>query len=338
MAASAISDGLTFHEIDCADEWSRLLEVLDADNLYNSWGWGEYKQKFGWSVHRVVIKSAHGDTPVGLFQLQRKSRFLLRSFLIQGGVWIKGDEAFCATVLSRICKHYCVSKWRDVMFINYFAEHDETHFRALLATGFTPVTSRSMYTFVLDTSDVQSHYQTGLSGNWRHNLKRGQKNPELAISWAQGVEQRLAALERLEGMYQGLGERKGFALAVSVSRIKDIVANDKNFLICEAVYKGEVVAVRVGYRCHSYVTDFLAASSEGAKNNYANYVLVWFLIAKCEEYRLGFFECGGIDPSGNVGVYNFKKGLGGRLLLLGPLWLFSRSKFLKLVARLFLAG
>lgn len=338
MAANAISDRLMFHEIDRADEWNRLLEVLDAENLYNSWGWGEYKQRLGWSVHRVVIKDAHSDAPVGLFQLQRRNKFLLRLFLIQGGVRIKGDEAFCASVLNQLCTHYCVSKSRDVMLINYFAEPDEIHYRALLATSFTPVISRPMYTFTLDTSDVQAHYQNGLSGNWRHNLKRGQKNPELVISWPQSPDERLAALARLEGMYLGLGARKGFALPVSVNRIKDIVASDQRFLICEAAYKGEVVAVRVGYRCHNYVADFLAASSEGAKNNYANYVLVWSLIARCEEFGLGFFECGGIDPSGNVGVYNFKKGLGGRLLMLGPLWIFSRSRFLKHAAGLLLVG
>ena len=338
MANRGIDKNIVFKKIDGIDEWNRLLEVLDADNLYNSWSWGEYKQKLGWDVHRVVIKVANCDTPVGLFQLQKRNKFLLRLYLIQGGVRIKGDEAFCTDVLNQLCKHYCVSKWRDVIFINYYAEHDEIHFRALLATCFTPVVSGSMYTFTLDTSDVQSHYQTGLSGNWRHNLKRGQKNSELVISWAQSRDARLAALARLEGMYLGLGARKGFALPISVNLIKDIVADDKKFLVCEAVYKGEVVAVRVGYRCHNYVIDFLAASSDGAKNNYANYVLIWSLIAKCEEFGLAFFECGGIDPSGNVGVYNFKKGLGGRLLTLGPLWIFSRSRFLELMAKLSLAG
>ncbi len=338
MAANAISNRFAFQDIHSAEKWNRLLEVLEADNLYNSWGWGEYKQRLGWNVHRVVIEDVHSGTPVGLFQLQIKNGLLLRLFLIQGGVRIKGDEAFCTTVLSQLCKHYCVSAWRDVLLINYFAEPDEILFRALLATRFTPVISGPMYTLTLDTSDIQSHYQTGLSGNWRHNLKRGQKNSELVISWAQSLDERLAALARLERMYLGLGERKGFALPISVDRIKDIVAGDKKFLICEAACKGEVVAVRIGYRCHSYVTDFMAASSEGAKNNYANYVLVWSLISKCEEFGLAFFECGGIDPSGNGGVYNFKKGLGGRLLMLGPLWIFSRSRFLKLSARFFLAG
>jgi hypothetical protein len=338
MTVEATSGRLAFQEIHSSDEWNRLLEAFDAANLYNSWGWGEYKRRLGWKVQRVVIRDAHRETPVGLFQLQRKDKLSFRVSLIQGGVCIRGDEAFCANVLSQLREHCCGSAWRDVVLINYFAEPDEIHFRALLATGFTPVISKPLYTLTLDTSDVRSHYQSGLSGNWRHNLKRGQKNPELAVSWAHGPDERLAAVDRLEGMYLGLGARKGFALSVSIDRIRDIVVNDPRFLICQATYRGEVVAVRIGYRCHGYVTDFLAASGEGAKNNYANYVLVWSLISRCEELGLARFECGGIDPSGNVGVYNFKKGLGGRLLMLGPLWIFSRSRILSLAARLFLAG
>lgn len=329
---------LVFQGINDIDEWKNLLTVCNANNLYNSWGWGEYKKRCGWDVDRLVIKEASGNTPLGLFQLQKRNKFLFRLFLIQGGLRINGNETICSSVLNELCRRYSTSKWRDVIFVNYFAEHDEKYFRALLGANFTPVLNGSMYTFILDTSDVQSHYQSGLSGSWRHNLKRAQKNSDLIVRWPESRANRIEALLRLNDMYSGLGNRKRFALPICVNRMKDIIADDTDFIICEAIYKGEVVAVRVGYKCHSYITDFLAASNEGAKNNYANYLLIWALITKCGELGLSFFECGGVDPSGNTGVYNFKKGLGGRLLTLGPLWIYSQSKLLKLLAHLGLSA
>lgn len=325
---------IVFESIDDIHEWEKLLAVFNAGNLYTSWGWGEYKKRFGWDVDRLVIKESSSNTPLGVFQLQKRNKFLFRLFLIQGGLHINGNETICTSVLNEFCRRYGTSKWRDIIVVNYYAEYDENYFRALLGANFTPVLTGSMYTFILDTSDVQSHYQSGLSGNWRHNLKRGQKNSDLIVRWPECRDNRLEALLRLDDMYSGLGARKRFSLPICVNRMKDIIAEDPNFIICEAIYNGEVVAVRVGYKCHSYILDFLAASNEGAKNNYANYLLIWALISKCGELGLSFFECGGIDPSGNTGVYNFKKGLGGRLFTLGPLWIYSQSRLLKLLARI----
>jgi len=330
---TADNHNIVVQDVNDIDEWKNLLGVCNAGTLYNSWGWGEYKKKFGWDVDRIVIKEASSNTLLGLFQLQKRNKSLFRLFLIQGGLHINGNEAICSRVLNELCHRYCTSKWRDIIVVNYYADHDDNYFRALLGANFTPVLTGSMYTFVLDATDVQSHYQSGLSGNWRHNLKRAQKNSDLSICWPESRHNRLAALLRLDDMHSALGVRKRFALPIFVNHMKDIIADDHDFIICEALYKGEVVAVRIGYKCYRYMTDFLAASNEGGKNNYANYLLLWALITKCGELGLSFFECGGIDPSGNTGVYNFKKGLGGRLLTLGPLWIYSQSKLLKLLAR-----
>jgi len=127
-------------------------------------------------------------------------------------------------------------------------------------------------------------------------------------------------------MYTMLKERKSFSGAVDTSKIEDLVINDMNFLIVVAEDGGSTAAVRIGYQSSKYMIDFLAASNELAKKNYSNYLLLWTLIKKAEELKLDGFECGGIDPLENIGVYNFKRGLNPCLNLNGPLWCYNKSR------------
>jgi hypothetical protein len=48
-------------------------------------------------------------------------------------------------------------------------------------------------------------------------------------------------------------------------------------------------------------------------------------------------DTGGVDPAGNTGVYNFKKGLGGRLSLNGPLWVYGSGRIITSLCRAFLS-
>jgi hypothetical protein len=323
-----------FVSIEDRSAWNELVSGLNANNLYNSWGWGEYKAKLGWKINRIEVKSAHDNRTIGLFQLQIKSKWLLNVFFIQGGLYATDNEATYLTVLNELCRRYGGSAWRNLITINYYAEHSENAFRALLGARFVPLINGSMYTLIVDTVDIDNLYSSGLSGNWRHNLKRARKNADLCVLWPTSRTDRLIALAKLDEMYFGLGLRKNFDLPISVGDMIEIIADDPNYLICEARHKGEAVAVRIGYKCHDHVIDLLAASNDGAKSNYANYLLIWSLIEKCNGFGFRYFECGGVDPAGNLGVYNFKRGLGGRLHSLGPLWVYSKSRALRLLALL----
>ena len=50
--------------------------------------------------------------------------------------------------------------------------------------------------------------------------------------------------------------------------------------------------------------------------------------------KLSGFECGGIAPSENKGVYNFKRGLGADLTLNGPLWIYHKNPLCKKLLKL----
>jgi lipid II:glycine glycyltransferase (peptidoglycan interpeptide bridge formation enzyme) len=51
----------------------------------------------------------------------------------------------------------------------------------------------------------------------------------------------------------------------------------------------------------------------------AAYLLQWAAIQKAKALGCQWYDLGGIDPEGNPGVYNFKKRMGGKEIILpGP--------------------
>ena len=57
--------------------------------------------------------------------------------------------------------------------------------------------------------------------------------------------------------------------------------------------------------------------------------------AEIKELNKDYFDTGGIDPASNIGVFNFKKGLKGRLATNGPLWSIGSNKLVVWFMRMF---
>src|ERR1019366_8560050 len=206
----------------------------------------------------------------------------------------------------------------------------------LLTSKFSPVLNSAMYTYVLDLVSGAMNGET-LSRNWRHNLKRAQKMQQLSSRWIDDPKERPAAIDRLENFYTSVRHRKTFSAAIDFDLARDLIAANEDFKIVEAWLDGEVIEARVGFFCNDHVLDFLAASGDAAKNTYANYLLLWEMIRMAHAKGKLHFDCGGINPAESMGVFNFKKGLGGRLVVNGPMWLHGSSWMVKHVARLLLS-
>lgn len=320
------SDRIRFQGVDDENAWRAYLNQAGIANLYNSWEWGEYKSRTGWSVSRLLVKGRSASQPIGALQLQTRKLGPARIHLLQGGVCLADPgEDVCAEILQALQDKYLRLGWADFLLVNYYESASDIYTRSMLKLGYLPHLGNKMYSFYVRFDGSGQDVERQLTRNWRHNLKRATKNSELSVRWCESEAEREAAFLALSEMYEKLRERKSFAGAVDTAKIKDVVVRDSNFLIVVAEVEGKPVAIRIGYRSSNCVRDFLAASNGMAVKNYANYLLLWTLIKKAESLGLHGFECGGIDPLENAGVYNFKRGLGAELSVNGPLWLFHRN-------------
>mgnify|MGYP003951217193 CR=1 FL=1 len=325
-----IKERITITHIHNEKEWSALLADNSLLTLFNSWSWGEYKSNLGWKAVRVIIKVDGSIDNTGALLMQIKEYGPVRIYLIQGGIRFSmcNEEILTAATEVLLTEHFHL-RCRDVVIINYYDGIKDEHSRSLLSLGFNPVINNKMYTFHVDFTNSLVADESMLHKNWRHNLRRSKKNPNLTMRWCQSTKERTRAFNSLIRMYEELKARKAFRSSINAERIKDIVIKDKRFLIAIAELDNKLAAVRIGYHSTDTVTDFLTASNELAIKTYANYLLLWSLVKKSESLGVKRFDCGGIDPLDNKGVYYFKRGLTGQLKLNGPYWIYNKSKFLR---------
>lgn len=315
-------------------QWQILLNEMSHSTLYSSWGWGEYKRQKGWRVKRLAILDKSTSLPFAAVQIQQKKKpFTPKVVLVQGGpASLPETTATASDYLPSLIETLGLGKLDIAVFQPYQAITRELAI-ALMEKGFVESKPKGSYTFKLDLRKSSDEIISNMSHNWRHNLKRSGKK-ELGVRWVEfDYDKRMEAFARLSEMYDYLTTRKGFGKAIDPTSFAEAFAKDPNVEMLEIVYKGKVIAGRVGYQCNSHMLDVLAASTEEARNTYASYLALWSLIMRAKDNSSTYFDCGGIDPERNNGVFNFKKGLNGSLESSGSLWVYSPSS---VVSRLFI--
>jgi lipid II:glycine glycyltransferase (peptidoglycan interpeptide bridge formation enzyme) len=321
--------------VDNAKEWNLLLDNLLTSDTYIKWSWGEYKKRCGWNIKHLKLVDTHSKKIIACCQLQTKRKGIISINLLQGGIHISKDNNIndvydCAhrTVQSYINNN----NWIWLLLINYQSHNLDEADTSLMKLGFAPLLTNKMFTKLIfnenNNLDISS-----LSKNWRHNLKRANNNELMKIEWVNSYEDRVMAFNRLFEMYDILKRRKNFATGIDLVKASDSMILDQSMIIVQAKLDGEVVAIRVGSVCNDHLLDLIAASNEGAVKCYANYLLMWNMIMKMKELNKDYFDTGGIDPASNMGVFNFKKGLKGRLITNGPLWILGSNKLVVWIIR-----
>jgi len=338
-----MKDNITNFNVDIVEnkcEWESLLEKLDTSNTYMKWSWGEYKKKKGWEIKHLQIIESKSKKLIACCLLQSKSIAFVKIYLIQGGIHlskgIKIKNIFSAIhlTLRSYINEINTNYWMWLLLINYQAHSFNDSDTSLMKIGFKPILTNKMYTFLVPAKDLHLDGRN-LSNNWRHNLKRAKHNKDLKTEWVYAFEDRKNVLSQLSEFYQGLKKRKKFKAGFDFVLGSESLASDKSIMIVKAKLKDEVVAIRVTSLCNDHLLDFLAASNEGAKKCYANYLLMWEVIMKMKELGKNYFDTGGIDPTSNLGVYNFKKGLNGELVINGPVWCMGSNSLLVWLTRLY---
>jgi hypothetical protein len=319
-------------------EWELLLDKLETSNTYMKWSWGEYKKKSGWDIKHLQFVNAKSKQLLACCQLQSKSKFFINIFLIQGGIHfsrgnnIKDVYDFMHRALYTYIKKN--NKWLWMLLINYQSHNFDDAETSLLKVGFVPILTKTMFTYLIFNKTITQD-RLSLSNNWRHNLKRANKNDDLEIEWVSSYEDREKVYSHLSEMYEKLRERKNFKAGIDLNLAHNLMALDQSIIIVQARLSGKVVAIRVASVCNDHLLDLFAASNEGAKKCYANYLLMWEMIMKMKELNKIYFDTGGIDPASNIGVFNFKKGLNGRLTINGPLWCIGSNPLVELATRMY---
>jgi lipid II:glycine glycyltransferase (peptidoglycan interpeptide bridge formation enzyme) len=298
-------------------EWSRLLDLFEDANLYQTWSYGEIR----WgkkNLSHLVLK--RNDEVVGMAQVRiiRPTRFNFGMAYLRWGPIChrRGTELDAGAVLAmaQALHEEYVCKRRLLLQIlpNAFVGSPRGDlFRSAFSnfTQETPTAATLYRTFILDLTPPLEDLRRNLDAKWRNKLTQSEKK-KLKIIAGNGIEEYRTFCR----MYQQMWKRKAFQTTVDVEefgRIQESLPETHRMrvLICEQ--SGVPVAGIVISAMGNSGIYLLGATSDDGLNAKGAYLLQWNMIQWLKDIGFKWYDLGGIDPLRNPGVFSFKRGLSG---------------------------
>ena len=304
--------------------WDQELIKFSDYNYYQIFSWGEYKRQFGWTPYRFV---AHNSKNKIVAMAQCLLRGLPPSL---GIVWCPGGPVGDVSMINEGLRALCMDTiGKKYMYFRFRSLHssDKIHNTYLIVEGWN-IPKRKVSTglsMVLNLKPSEEELAKKFSKNWRRNLRRFRKDYVSIKHW-KNVD-----IDEILRIYTSMEKYKGLKTQHSKEELIKLFKefNDKILVYrCENT-NGQTVALRSAIICGEKAWDFLAATNEYARKSYASHELLWTLLKSCKERGVRYYDLSGIDPDGNPGVYNFKKGTGAtKVKFLGE-WEWASSNMLR---------
>jgi hypothetical protein len=298
------------------EDWNREAAAFQDHNYQQTWSWAEaMARRNGALCEHVAIRS--GSQTLGLAAVRIKKAAGVGVAYVRGGPITRSDSADHGArleqVLHGLAEEYVVRRGLVLRILAPLGppESNGDACAAFERSGFVPTDRSKAYrTRVMRIDRPLEEIRLSLSRNWRNNLSRGlRKNLELAT----GTDD--ALFEPLCGLHSDLLERKGFGVDLDADFYRAVQrehSGPEKFHVLNATLDGQVVSsLLVSMHGDSWIGLIGATHASGAKI-YAAYYLFWKAVEMARDRGMRWFDLGGIDPEGNPGVYNFKKGMGGQ--------------------------
>ena len=306
------------------DEWNSFVEKEPYFSLMQSWEWGEFKEKLGWKVVRVVIENERGILAgAQLFIKQIPSKLTSIVYIPRGpiGHWLdERIKVIFLTELHRIAKTYRAS----FLKIEPALKDDPMIVNELKKAGFhsSSCCNQPRATIIINIDKDPDAILSAMRKKTRQYIRKAMRNE---------IEIRVGEPNDLPSLYKIMkhtGYREGF---IPRSRVyyneewQTMFKNHRGILLL-AYHRDQLLAIRTVCYFGKHAAEFHAGSIERFNNQYPNYLLVWEAIqwAKahgCETYdmwgipdKVGQIVSAGQEPptsyptDGLWGVYRFKSG------------------------------
>lgn len=320
---------------EAAESWDKNLSRFNDFTHSQTFSWGEYRSAFGWQPYRWVASGANGEIVAMMQGLVRIYPGRIGLIWVPGGpvgnvqCWDSELRRVLVetTGLSRLYVRICPTRpyrAEDVLMLRSLGWKRSA---APLLSGLS-----MMYNPAQD----EELRIASCTRNWRHNLRRSAKY-ELSMHWWENPD-----IDVMSGIYASMQDYKHLGQQFSRQELEQVFAKMGERIVlyrCDDA-TGEPISLRGCITAGDKAWDLFAATSVKGRKLYASYGLFWALMKHCQELGIRHYDMSGIDPVGNPGVTDFKKGTGAApleylgewdwatstLLGAGVNWMISRRK------------
>lgn len=315
---------ITHITADRREEWNAFVARESSFALLQSWEWGDFKEKLGWTAFRIAVEKC-GQIIASAQMLIKPLPFGLASiaYIPRGpvGNWL--DKAVTPMLFSEL--HQVARQFRAIFLkIEPVQLHEPTVYQVLQEHHFraSAYTNQPRTTIIADVQpdldDILSQMRKKTRQYIRYASRKG-------VTIDEGGQEDLPTFYEL---MQLTARRGQFSPRVSdyYKHQWQAFANNDQAVLLMACYRDQVLAARMVFCFGAHAAEFHACSSGKYRNLRPDYLLVWAAIkwAKacgCKTYDLwgipdevGQAVYEGKDPlmekrlNGLWGVYQFKRG------------------------------
>jgi len=302
-------------------EWNAALLDLPAPHVLQTWQWGAFKAKYGWTPTRLLFE-AEGHVCAAASALQRRwSRLPLSVMYVPKGPVLDFDDA---PLLDRVlAKLESLARRRRAIFVKIDPDVEagtpqgETVVAALRRRGWRASAEQIQFrnTMILPLTADEETLLAGMKSKTRYNVR---------LAGRKGIVVRPGGPEDLpaiHAMYAETAARDDFIirpLAYYRHAWGDFIAAGlaQPFV---AEFEGQPVAALILFRFGGTAWYMYGASSDRERQRMPNHLLQWAAICWARAAGCSIYDFWGapdeLDESDPMwGVYRFKEGFGGRLV------------------------
>lgn len=321
-----------FTTVKNRDEWDSALTRLPGAHPLQSWDWGSFKSRWGWSVERLLW--GHVDTPAAAAQILARPiprtpwRFL---YVSKGPALNYANTPLAAQVLNNLETY---AKNSGALFIKIdpdvprqFGEPQETE-QPLQRVGqamlnlleqrgwrFSPEQIQFRNTVLVNLQDSQEALLARMKSKWRYNIRLARRK---GVKICSGTPQDLPAFYQ---MYAETAARDGFLIRPKAYYLdvwqQFLAANRAELLLAKV--NGTPVAGLILFIFGQRAWYMYGASTGQHRKRMPNHLLQWQAMCAAKARGCTHYDMWGApnqftESDDMWGVYRFKRGFGGQVV------------------------
>jgi hypothetical protein len=306
---------LIIDEIDGA-QWEQYGARFADYSIYQT---GAYQQvravADGQSLSRAAVLDDQGNVLTMCTVRVRNIRLLgLKVGYVQGGPLSRrvDDQAKCTVETLTALRHAYIPRIVDVLRVvpNIRAGDEGQVFVKLLeSSGFEHIaTVRPYRTFVMRVDVSEKRILEGLRKSFRRDMRYAKK---AGVKIRQGTAEEFC--QTVEALYDTAKKRKGFkGLDARVfTKTQSLLSATEKLNVILAYHKGQIVCAHMASNLGDTSVVLLVACNEIGLSCFASYLVWWEGALAAHRAGMKWYDLGGIDPSKNPSVSQFKSRMGG---------------------------
>ncbi len=311
------------------EQWDEFV-LERGGHLLQSWGWGEFKGRFGWDTERLAVRDAGGEFEGVAQVLIRRLPLGSMAYVPKGPVASPDDRETWARLL-RLLRDF--GRERGVTFLRVEPDWEgEFPLSRLLAEEGFRVSGQAIQprtTIVVSLERDEEEILAEMKSKTRYNVRLAERK---GVTVREGSEEDVSLFYAL---MEETRERDTFGIhgeEYYLEAWRTFVAQGQARLLL-AFYGDEPLGGLMVFAFGNTAYYLYGASSDRHRNLMPNHLLQWRAMLWARERGCGGYDLWGIpDEAGEGeedmeevlgrgglwGVYRFKRGFGGRVLRYCP--------------------